>query len=89
LQQHWSRLIARSISGRADACLLELDIMMQRFSSLRARLASFEHAYAVATRLHLLTGRDQFVILTGNPLQPVRVTEILPTATDCVMARVL
>jgi hypothetical protein len=82
-------LIARWISGRAEACLLELDITMQRFSPLRARLASFEHAYAVATRLRRYTGRDQFVILTGNPLQPVRVTEMLPTATDCVMARVM
>jgi hypothetical protein len=62
---------------------------MQQLSPLRARLASFEHAYAVATRLRRLTGRDQFVVRTGHPLQPVRITETLPMAADDLIARVL
>lgn len=62
---------------------------MNPLSPLRARLASFEHAYAVATRLRRLTGRDQFVIRTGDPLQPVRVVEVPPSVADHLIARVL
>ncbi|MCP3731296.1 hypothetical protein M9978_12745 [Sphingomonas sp. MG17] len=62
---------------------------MQQLSPLRARLASFEHAYAVATRLRRQTGRDQFVVRTGDPLQPVRITETPPVASGDLMARVL
>jgi hypothetical protein len=51
---------------------------MQIFSPLRARLASFEHAYALATQLRRVTGRDQFVVRTHDPLQPVRVTAAPP-----------
>ena len=47
---------------------------MTYLSPLRARLASFEHAYAVAICLRRQTGRDQFVIHTGDPLQQVRVS---------------
>ncbi len=43
-------------------------------SPKRARLASFENAYAVALRIREATGTDQFVYPTGNPLQPFRVT---------------
>jgi hypothetical protein len=62
---------------------------MQQLSPLRARLASFEHAYAIATRLCRITGRDQFVIRTGDPLQPIRVSASAPPEADRLMARVL
>lgn len=62
---------------------------MQLLSPLRARLASFEHAYALATRLRRSTGRDQFVICTGDPLQPVRVSSVPPEHGDSLLALVL
>ena len=62
---------------------------MQQLSPLRARLASFEHAYAIATRLRRITGRDQFVIRTGDPLQPVRVSTCAPLQAGHLIARVL
>lgn len=55
-------------------------------SARRAELASFEHAYAVAVQRRKETGRDQFVIYTGEPLQPYRVTATPPENThDLVM----
>jgi len=62
---------------------------MRQFSPLRARLASFEHAYAVALRLRTQTGFDQFVVRTGDPLQPVRVTPVAPASSDQLLAQVL
>lgn len=62
---------------------------MQTLSPLRARLASFEHAYRLATRLRSATGKRQYVITTGNLLQPVRVTDTPPANPLSVMAWVL
>lgn len=62
---------------------------MHSFSPTRARLASFEHAYAVAIRLRLATGLDQFVVVTGNPLQPVRVTTQPPGEPLNILARIV
>jgi hypothetical protein len=62
---------------------------MPHLSSVRARLASFEHAYALATRLRRATGIDQFVVRTGNPIQPVRVTDIPPKDQATLLALVL
>lgn len=59
---------------------------MSTMSSLRARLASFDHAYAVALRLRETTGRDQFVVRTGDSLQPVRVTATRPADPDTMLA---
>ena len=54
-------------------------------SARRAELASFEHAYAVAVQRRKETGRDQFVIHTGETLQPYRVTATPPVnANDLV-----
>ena len=47
---------------------------MQPCSSKRAALASFDHAYAVALRMRHETGRPQFVLRTGDPLQPFPVS---------------
>lgn len=62
---------------------------MLQFSSVRARLASFEHAYALATQLRRATGCDQFVVRTGNPLQPVRVTNIPPRDEATLLALIV
>ena len=57
-------------------------------SPLRARLASFDHAYAVALRLRRVTGRLHYVVRTGNPLQPFRVTDHQPTRPDRTLAMI-
>lgn len=62
---------------------------MTELSPLRTRLASFEHAYAVATRLRRATGCDQYVVRTGDPLQPVRVTSRRPLDDSTLVALVL
>jgi hypothetical protein len=62
---------------------------MASYSPLRARLASFEHAYALALRLRRETGRDQYVVRTGDPLQPVRVVAWPPRDGSHLLAQVL
>lgn len=57
--------------------------------SLRARLASFPHAYAIALRRREHSGARQFVIRTGDPLQPVRVSTLPPADVDALVALVL
>lgn len=52
----------------------------------RARLASFAHAYAVAIRLREASGEDQFVIRTGDPMQPVRVSIRPPLDCELLLA---
>lgn len=54
---------------------------MTQLSPLRARLASFDHAYALAIRLSALSDHELFVVRTGNPIQPYRVTA-RPPAND-------
>lgn len=62
---------------------------MIRLSSKRARLASFEHAYAVAIQMRRATGQDQFVVRTGDPIQPVCVTSMPPAETGFLLALVV
>jgi hypothetical protein len=57
-------------------------------SSLRARLASFDHAYAVAIQLRNATGRNQNIVWTGDPIQPFRVSPTLPTLGEQLLVRV-
>lgn len=59
-----------------------------RLSPRRAQLASFEHAYAVAVQMRERSGVDQFVIRTGDPEQPVRITTELPTDGALLLASV-
>lgn len=61
---------------------------MSTSSPLRARLASFENAYAVAVQKHRETGVPQFVLRTGNPLQPFRVTSTSPPSKSALMTLV-
>ncbi|CAN5496200.1 hypothetical protein BH10PSE12_BH10PSE12_07850 [soil metagenome] len=62
---------------------------MPRYSSLRARLASFDHAYAIAVRFRCQTGCDQYIIRTDDPLQPVRIVQQRPPHTGCLLAEVI
>ena len=52
----------------------------------RARLASFDHAYAVAVQRKTHGGRDQFILATGDALQPYRITSRRPSDGDTVLA---
>ncbi|WOF45092.1 hypothetical protein KNJ79_09560 [Sphingopyxis indica] len=60
----------------------------QPSSSKRAALASFEHAYAVAVRMRHETGRPQFVLRTGDPFQPFRVSSTGPQPRQALMTLV-
>jgi hypothetical protein len=51
---------------------------MPALSPRREVLASFEHAYAVAVQRRCASGIPQFVIRTGDELQPFRVTSRRP-----------
>lgn len=62
---------------------------MQTLSPLRARLTCFEHAYVVAIRRRTETGHHQFVVRTGDPLQPVKVTPLAPASSDQLLALVV
>ena len=57
-------------------------------SSGRRSLASFENAYAVAVQLRENTGVDQFVVRTGNSVQPFRVSRREPQHPETVLALV-
>lgn len=58
-------------------------------SSRRAELASFEHAYAVALRLRRSTGQHQFVVRTGDPIQPFRTCHRPPRVRERTVALVV
>ena len=62
---------------------------MQRLSPKRARLASFEHAYAIGIRLRGGTGADQFIVRSDCPIQPVRVTSAEPGEGDTLLALII
>ena len=55
-------------------------------SPRRARLASLQNAYAVAVRLRETSGINQFVVGTGDPIQPFRVAAERPNAPEMVLA---
>ncbi len=59
-----------------------------RLSPRRALLASFANGYAVAVQLRQATGFDHYVVATGNPVQPYRVTRERPADDAAIMARV-
>ncbi|GLT01034.1 hypothetical protein GCM10007897_24250 [Sphingobium jiangsuense] len=61
---------------------------MTRLSSLRARLASFDHAYLLAIRLSERSDQELFVVRTGNPIQPYRVTARPPANDEQMVLRV-
>lgn len=56
---------------------------------LRARLASFAHAYAVAERRREQSGSAQFVSRTEDPLQPHRVSTAPPPEEETLLILVL
>lgn len=57
-------------------------------SPRRERLACWEHSYRVAVQRRTASGREQFILRTGNPLQPYRVTSRLPAPSEQVLALV-
>ena len=57
-----------------------------QLSPRRACLASFEHAYAVAVQRRRTSGRLQFVVSTGNSLQPFRTTSQTPRPYERMLA---
>lgn len=61
---------------------------MPAFSSLRARLASFDHAYTLALRLRGETGVPHYVVRGIAPIQPYRVTMRPPEWPDRWLAMV-
>lgn len=56
---------------------------------LRARLASFAHAYAVAVQRRNDTGDAQFVTRTTDPLQPHRVSARPPEPSETLLTLVI
>lgn len=61
---------------------------VQLLSPRRRQLASFEHAYAVALQIRRQSGVRQFILCTGDPLQPYRTTSRAPARDERVMALV-
>ncbi|MGE4410450.1 MAG: hypothetical protein AB7D33_07765 [Sphingobium sp.] len=61
---------------------------MAQLSSLRLRLCNFEHAYACALQRRGVTGRNQYVVRTGSPIQPFRVTETRPAKDENLVLHV-
>ena len=57
-------------------------------SPARARLASFEHAYAVGLRMHTASGCDLFVVRTGDPARPYRVAPRPPADPEALCLRI-
>lgn len=51
-----------------------MSVLSSPRSSKGAKLASYDHAYAVAVQKQRETGRPQFVLRTGDALQPFRVS---------------
>ena len=58
------------------------------FSTRRAALASFDHAYAVACQRRASGEAHQLVISTGDPFRPFRVSTKEPANDEQVLARV-
>ena len=57
-------------------------------SPARARLASFEHAYAVALRMRTASGCDLFVVRTGDPARPFRIAPRPPANPRALCLRI-
>ena len=55
-------------------------------SPRRRQLSSFEHSYAVALQRRRCSGVRQFILRTGNPLQPFRTTSRTPNRDAHVVA---
>lgn len=57
-------------------------------SARRHRLASFEHAYRVAIERRRASGIQQFILRTGDPMQPFRTTGRAPAQDEHILALV-
>ena len=61
---------------------------MAQLSPLRSRLCDFDRAYALAIRIRETTGRHQFVLRTGDPIQPFCITETRPAMDEGLVLHV-
>ena len=57
-------------------------------SPRRGQLASFAHAYRVAVQRRQCSGVNQFVVSTGDPVQPFRTTSQPPHCAEQLLAMV-
>lgn len=57
-------------------------------SARRHQLASFEHAYRVAIQRRRASGIQQFILRTGDPMQPFRTTGRAPVRDEDILALV-
>lgn len=60
----------------------------QLLSSRRGQLASFNHAYRLAVQRRKCSGVIQFVVSTGDPVQPFRTTSRPPEPAERLLALV-
>lgn len=61
---------------------------LPNLSPRRQQLASYSHAYAVALQRRRQSGRHQFIVRTGNPVQPFRITSGTPAQDEQILALV-
>lgn len=57
-------------------------------SPRRHKLCSMEHAYRIAVQRRRSSGRDQFIVSTGDPVQPFRTTSRRPVSPERLLALV-
>ena len=79
------RTTAFPIDGRYSISEAKI---MPSLSPRRAQLAGFEHAYAVALQRRRHSGVCQFIIETGNPMQPFRTSSRTPGNEETILALV-
>ncbi len=65
-----------------------MPIYSPSLSPRRGQLASFDHAYRVAIQHCRATGVQQYVLRTGDPLQPFRTTSSAPGRSESILALV-
>lgn len=60
--------------------------MSDHLSPHRQLLSSFDHCYAVGIQKRRHSGMNQFILRTGNPLQPFRTTSRAPKRSERIVA---
>ena len=58
----------------------------QALSPRRAVLTSFDHCYAVGLQRRRHSGVSQFILRTGDPLQPFRTSSRAPKLDERIVA---
>lgn len=60
----------------------------ENLSPRRQLLSSFDRCYAVGVQRRRHSGVSQFILRTGNPLQPFRTTSRAPKRDESIVALV-